>query len=388
MQKNVAGQLWTVFAFDETDNTPKTGDAANITGTLYIDGASNAIDDTNPTELSGGYYQFDITQTESNGDQISIVPVSGTSNIQVIGYPATYDTTAPYANALGIESDGDITKVNLCATTTTNTDMVTEPPTATAIVDEWESQSQADPTGFHINLMEIGSDSQSMSDLKDFADAGYNPATNKVTGVVLVDTTTTNTDMVTEPPTATAIVDEWETQSQADPTGFHINLLEIAGDAQSVTDLKDFADAGYDPATNKVQGVVLTDTTTTNTDMVGTAGANTTVPDAAGTAATLIGNLNDFDPTSDTVALVTDVTTKTGYALSAAGIDGILDEVVEGSITLRQATNLFLAVLTGKTSGGGTTTLTFRDTGDSKNRLVVTVDANNDRTAVGTRDGS
>lgn len=36
-------------------------------------------------------------------------------------------------------------------------------------------------------------------------------------------------------------------------------------DAQSADDIKDFADAGYDPATNKVQGVVLTDTVTTYT---------------------------------------------------------------------------------------------------------------------------
>ena len=56
------------------------------------------------------------------------------------------------------------------------------------------------------------------------------------------------------------------------------NVTEIGGGAQSATDLKDFADAGYDPGTNKVQGVVLVDTTTTNTDMVGTDGANTVVP--------------------------------------------------------------------------------------------------------------
>jgi len=53
------------------------------------------------------------------------------------------------------------------------------------------------------------------------------------------------------------------------------NLSQILGDAQSVTDLKDFADAGYDPTTNKVEGVKLVDTTTTNTDMRGTDGANT-----------------------------------------------------------------------------------------------------------------
>lgn len=48
------------------------------------------------------------------------------------------------------------------------------------------------------------------------------------------------------------------------------DVTQVGGDAQSAVDLKDFADAGYDPATNKVQGVVLTDTCTTNTDMRGT----------------------------------------------------------------------------------------------------------------------
>jgi hypothetical protein len=43
------------------------------------------------------------------------------------------------------------------------------------------------------------------------------------------------------------------------------NVTQIGGDAQSATDLKDFADAGYDPATNKVEGVKLADTLTTYT---------------------------------------------------------------------------------------------------------------------------
>ena len=36
---------------------------------------------------------------------------------------------------------------------------------------------------------------------------------------------------------SSGIVDEWETQSQADPTGFHINLLEIAGTPQTAGDI-------------------------------------------------------------------------------------------------------------------------------------------------------
>ena len=48
------------------------------------------------------------------------------------------------------------------------------------------------------------------------------------------------------------------------------DVTQILGGGQSASDLKDFADTGYDPATHKVQNVVLVDTTTTNSDMRGT----------------------------------------------------------------------------------------------------------------------
>ncbi len=93
LKKNTASQKWIVFAFDRTDNTAKTGDAANITANLRLDGgAANAVDDTNPTELEDGFYIFDLTQAETNGDLILIAPVSGTANIQVIGVPGVERT--------------------------------------------------------------------------------------------------------------------------------------------------------------------------------------------------------------------------------------------------------------------------------------------------------
>lgn len=113
MQKNVAGQKIYVFAFNETDNTPVTGDAANITCNLRIDGGTaDAVDDTNPTELEQGYYVFDSTQAETNGDNILVCPQSSTSNVQVVGVPGLLITTPPNFPALGIESDGDLAKVN------------------------------------------------------------------------------------------------------------------------------------------------------------------------------------------------------------------------------------------------------------------------------------
>lgn len=98
MQKNTAGQKWTVFAFQDqggaSPGEPVTGDAANITASVYIDGAAaNAVDDTNPTEVAGGYYTFDITAAESNGEQIVIVAASSTANVNVIGVPGVVYTT-------------------------------------------------------------------------------------------------------------------------------------------------------------------------------------------------------------------------------------------------------------------------------------------------------
>jgi len=73
---------------------------------------------------------------------------------------------------------------------------------------------------------------------------------------------------------------------------------------------------------------------------------------------------------------------KTGYALTDAGVDAILDEVVEGTLTFRQMLRLFTSVLAGKSAGGGTVTLTFRDIADGKDRISATVDTDGNRTAI------
>ena len=106
MQINTV-QYWYVFAFDLTDNTPKTGDAAQITADVYIDDAvANAVDDTNPTELAHGFYRFDITAAESNGDQILIDPVSATADIQVVGVPGAVSTVpASFNTSVALTGD-------------------------------------------------------------------------------------------------------------------------------------------------------------------------------------------------------------------------------------------------------------------------------------------
>lgn len=106
MEKNVAGK-WIVFAYGNPSHAsaglPITGDAANITANIRIDGgAANAVDDVNPTELEDGYYVFDVTATETNGDLLSFHPASATANVLVIGVPGSVWTRPANFNDLSI----------------------------------------------------------------------------------------------------------------------------------------------------------------------------------------------------------------------------------------------------------------------------------------------
>lgn len=66
--------------------------------------------------------------------------------------------------------------------------------------------------------------------------------------------------------------------------------------------------------------------------------------------------------------------------------DVVLDRAngVESSLTVRGAVRLMLAALAGKVSGAGSGTETFRNVGDSKDRIVATVDSSGNRSAITT----
>jgi len=74
--------------------------------------------------------------------------------------------------------------------------------------------------------------------------------------------------------------------------------------------------------------------------------------------------------------------------ISVANITGAEVDNDGTAISIAGAFKLILAVLTGKSSGGGGATIVFRDINDAKNRISATVDANGNRTAVGTRDAT
>lgn len=122
--KNVASQKVRVFAFADAGHAsldpgePVTGDAANISAYTAVDnGTLGASNDAAPTEVDAtnapGYYEFDPTQGETNGDVVEWYPKSSTAGVQVVTVGGSVQTTQPqYLPDLGIESDGDLTKVN------------------------------------------------------------------------------------------------------------------------------------------------------------------------------------------------------------------------------------------------------------------------------------
>ena len=91
------------------------------------------------------------------------------------------------------------------------------------------------------------------------------------------------------------------------------------------------------------------------------------------------------DPAWETTPVAGDVYTLLPFVAPAATSDvasEILGTAVEGTYTMSEVLQLMAAVLFGKASGGGTTTVTFRDTGDSADRVTATVDSDGNRSAV------
>jgi len=113
---------------------------------------------------------------------------------------------------------------------------------------------------------------------------------------------------------------------------------------------------------------------------------NITVP-VATSVGNVTGNVNGSVASVTNPVTAGTVSDKTGYALSATGVDAIIDEIIEGTLTLRQSLRIIYAVLFGKSTGGGTVNVTFRDIGDAKPRVTAVVDANGNRTSM-TTDGT
>ncbi len=157
------------------------------------------------------------------------------------------------------------------------------------------------------------------------------------------------------------------------------DVVQISGDTTAADNLA--ADVA---AVKSETAAILTDTAE-----IGTAGAGLTAVASAANLATLTGYV---DTEVAAIKAKTDNLpawpAATGDIPSASSIaSAVWSYVAEGALTAVQLYRIIVAALAGKSTGGGTTSVAFRDVADSKNRIAATVDADGNRTAI-TLDGS
>jgi hypothetical protein len=213
----------------------------------------------------------------------------------------------------------------------------------------------------------MGGGAQSATDLKDFADAGYDPGTNKVQGVILTDTCTTNTDLVT----AANVVDEFETQSQADPTGFHVNVLEIGGTAQTANDngadinailtdtdelQGDWANAGR---LDVILDIIAADTTTDIPALIAT--AQTDLDTITGADGVTIASAQDL-----TASMKTSVNAEVADVIKTDTVAEMNQGAPPASPTIEQILNYLYRMLRNKTETIAAEIAVYNDAGDTK----------------------
>lgn len=191
--------------------------------------------------------------------------------------------------------------------------------------------------------------------------------------------------------TAAGIINEWETQSQADPTGFHVNVKEVDGTAQTAND--NGADIN----------AILTDTNELQTDWTN-GGRLDLILDAiladTGTDGVIVSELKaaalaDFFNTDsgDTYAgsVAGSVVKEIADAASGATADQLWDEEMDANApatcnTAREYMNVMVAGMAGPTADEED--WSAQDLGETKTRIAATLDDEGHRTSIDTLDGT
>ena len=223
----------------ETDNATELGEINNNEGSGAGDYSSQtegqeAIrdhigDGTNLTEAGGdgdhlteaGGDGDHLTEAGGTGDQLTAVPYNSAWDAEIQSevqdaieanhldhlLAATYDPASKpgAADALLnelVEDDSGVSRFT--ANSLEEAPTGGSAPTAAEIVNEWETQSQADPTGFHVNVKEVNGTAQTANDnsadinaiLTDTNEIQGKLPTNKIMGSSDVDNHDTDIDSI------------------------------------------------------------------------------------------------------------------------------------------------------------------------------------------------
>lgn len=111
------------------------------------------------------------------------------------------------------------------------------------------------------------------------------------------------------------------------------------------------------------------DLTSAHTDTTGIIAFHVTATAAADpTDFKMLVNINSIDDIST-------VTPSTVVSLSTAGVAGVWDEEIEGTLTARHIERINLAALAGESTGGGSTTIVFQGQTTTIDRITANVNS-------------
>lgn len=384
------------FVSDSDFKTPQTGlTIANTDIKLVVNGGSSANKNSGGgTHRVNGVYgvTFDATDTATVGEMDVSVSVSGALIVFDKFYvleEAVFD--AFYASSsVGYVADQPVNTTKFGGTTVTARDIG-----ASVLLSSGTGTGQVKLSSGYVapNWGDVGNPTTTVN-LSGTSTLALEPTTPgrkldvTTTGEAGIDWSNIGAPTTTQNLSGTTV--------KAVTDAVSANVTQISGDTTAADNAESFFDGTGYAGTNNVIPLVTVTTTATNLTNAATAGdftatmktsLNASTPASiTGAVGSVTGNVggNVTGSVGSVVAGVTVTTNndKTGYALSASGVDGVWDEVMEGSVTARQSMRLANSANGGILAGAATTTVTIRDLADTKDRVTASVDGDGNRTAV------
>lgn len=363
---------------DSTDGTPETGVVFNTAG-IDIRYRRDGATDTAITEatlatldaahadggflhIGNGYYRVDLPDAACAAGVNGVLVHGTVTGMVVIGTYIPLFAVNPYDTVrMGLTALPNVASGSAGAIPTVGTGTAQISVTggrATADVTYWNGAVLTGKTGAfpEFGIVDSGTAQSATGTTLVLRSAAAFADDELIGATILIVSATAGagqrriiTDYVST--TDTATVDTWTTTpsgtivyaifgSPPASSGLPVpvNLTQIGGDAQSATDLKDFADAGYDPVTNKVQGVVLTDTATNLTNAPGAGDFTATMKTSIGTAvaasavASVTGNVGG-NVTGSVGSVAAGGITAASIATGAVDADALATDAVTEIVT-------------------------------------------------------
>lgn len=344
---------------------------------------------TNATEIASGWYYVDLSTTDTGtaGPLIVRGTCSGVDDVEPPGFNVVNAHNAGFDGVpsvtagastglpLAVDSSGRVDVLKINGTSQTARDIG-----ASVLLSAGTGAGQLDFTSGVVkaNLAQILG--TALTETSGLLAAAFKKFFNIATPASTMDSLTlvaTATNL-TNAPTAGDFTSAMKTSLNAatpavtvsDKTGFSLS----AGGVQAIWDALTSALTTAGSIGKKLTDWVIG--TTQTGDSYARLGAPAGASVSADVAAVKANTASVVASIGSGLTLTVSERNSTAAALLdlAAGI--------ETGVTLRQGLRLQLAAMAGKLSGAAGTTVTIRDTNDSKNRIVATVDADGNRTAI------